>query len=129
MLRRCTRLLLCLAVSFAALGYAQTQTQAPNQDQPAASEVAFHDTPATFRTKVNLVLVPVIVRDKDGHAVGNLHKEDFQVFDRGKAQAISSFNVETIEGQKAETAKAPVAAALPGAEEPPPPNPANMPNR
>jgi hypothetical protein len=25
-----------------------------------------HETPATFRTKVNLVLVPVVVRDKQG---------------------------------------------------------------
>ncbi len=35
-----------------------------------------------------------VVRDSQGHAVGNLHKEDFQVFDKGKPQVISQFEVE-----------------------------------
>ena len=53
------------------------------------------DATPTFSTGVNLVLVPVVVRDKNGHAVGNLHKEDFQLFDKGKLQFISKFSIET----------------------------------
>jgi VWFA-related protein len=48
----------------------------------------------TFSTRVNLVTVPVVVRDKDGRAVGNLKKEDFQLFDKGKPQTITQFTME-----------------------------------
>lgn len=70
---------------------------APSQ-KPAANEnaeVSSRDTPATFKVRVNLVLVRVVVRDELGNVVGNLRKEDFQLFDSGKAQVISAFNVET----------------------------------
>ena len=40
-----------------------------------------------------MVLVPVIVRDGHGRAVGNLTRDDFQLFDRGKPQTIASFSV------------------------------------
>jgi len=52
------------------------------------------DAPATFSTKVNLVLVPVVVRDAKGQAIGTLHKEDFQLFDKGQPQVIARFSVE-----------------------------------
>src|SRR5258706_263392 len=35
-----------------------------------------------------------VVGDSQGHAVGNLHKEDCQVFDKGKPQVITQFEVE-----------------------------------
>jgi VWFA-related protein len=92
-----------------------------------ADEVSTHETPATFRTRVNLVQVPVVVRDKQGHAVGNLKKEDFQLFDQGKAQIISAFSVETL---TAETAPAPVKIEAPNlGEETAPVNPADVPKR
>ena len=69
---------------------AQTQDSAGN-----AAEVSTHDEPATFRTGVNLVLVPVVVRDRKGLAIGTLRKEDFQLFDKGKPQVITRFSVET----------------------------------
>src|SRR6185436_18046831 len=49
----------------------------------------------SFKTRVNLVSVPAVVRDKKGLAVGNLEKADFQLFDKGKPQVISRFSMET----------------------------------
>lgn len=46
----------------------------------------------TFQSKVDLVLVPVVVRDAQGRAVGNLTKADFQLFDKGRQQTIVSFS-------------------------------------
>jgi VWFA-related protein len=71
---------------------AQTQT-ALSQNGP---EMATHDEPTAFQAKVNLVMVPVVVRNTQGRAVGNLSKEDFQLLDKGKLQEISRFTVEKI---------------------------------
>ncbi len=62
--------------------------------QNNAPEVQQKDSAPTFQSKVNLVLVPVIVRDSRGHAIGDLKKEDFQVYDKGKLQTISTFTVQ-----------------------------------
>ena len=67
---------------------------AAGQTQQPPTEMAQHDEPATFKTHVNLVMVPVVVRDKSGKAVGTLKKEDFQLFDKGKPQDINRFSVE-----------------------------------
>jgi VWFA-related protein len=67
---------------------------APAQDPTAGgAEIASHETPATFTSKVNLVSVPVVVRDSKGRAVGNLRLEDFRLFDKGKQQVITKFSV------------------------------------
>jgi VWFA-related protein len=63
-------------------------------------EVASHDSQPTFTTRSNLVLVRVVVRDKQGRVNGTLQKEDFQLFDKGKPQAISKFSVEQSAGHK-----------------------------
>ena len=52
------------------------------------------DEAAVFRARVNLVVVPVVVRDRKGNAVGNLKQEDFQLFDKGKPQYIARFSME-----------------------------------
>ena len=67
------------------------RAQAPQQN---TAEMSSHDAPATFTTKVNLVMVPVVVRDAKGKAIGTLQKDDFQLFDKGKPQVISKFSVE-----------------------------------
>ncbi len=75
----------------------ESRGQAPVTPNPAAQnapEMTTHDAPATFSTKVNLVMVPVVVRDAKGKAIGTLQKEDFQLFDKGKPQVISKFSVE-----------------------------------
>jgi VWFA-related protein len=67
------------------------------QPTQTSAEVTQHDTPFTFSTGVNLVLVPVVVRDRAGRAIGTLKKEDFQLFDKGKLQEISRFSIEKAE--------------------------------
>jgi VWFA-related protein len=64
------------------------------QTQP---EVSSQEAPVTFNDRVNLVSVPVVVRDRQGRAVGNLRQEDFQLFDKGKLQVITKFTVEKTE--------------------------------
>jgi VWFA-related protein len=52
------------------------------------------DAPALFKARVSLVLVPVVVRDAKGHAIGTFTKDNFQLFDKGKLQEITKFSVE-----------------------------------
>ena len=47
-----------------------------------------------IRVSTHLVQIGVIVRDSHG-PVGDLTKDDFVLLDRGKAQTISVFNVES----------------------------------
>jgi VWFA-related protein len=59
------------------------------------SEVSSHDTNTTFKLRVNLVQVRVVVRDKQGKLVDGLKREDFLLYDQGKLQAVSTFGVDT----------------------------------
>jgi len=58
-------------------------------------EVSSQDTPATFKVRVNNVLVRVVVRDSYGKVVPNLRKEDFQLYDGRKLQTLTSFTMES----------------------------------
>ena len=80
---RTTRGLFILVLSSALMpfgGYSQTEA-------PAGAVI--------FKSDLNVVLVPVVVRDGHGKALGNLEREDFQVFDKGKLQEISNFSMQT----------------------------------
>jgi len=77
-----------------------TETQSPKDTGAAKQEVSMQDTGATFKLRVNLVQVRVIVRDSADKPVENLHKADFQLFDNGKLQAITTFGVETAKSRK-----------------------------
>jgi len=80
----------------------ETQPQPPTTQAPGneTSEVSTRDTPPTFRVRVNLVLVRVVVRDSSGKVVSNLKKQDFQLSDNRKPQVISTFSTETPESHK-----------------------------
>lgn len=70
----------------------------------------------TFKVAVNLVSVPVVVRDRDGHPVDDLKKDDFELLDAGTPQVVTRFIVKTPavnEGQGETSGK----AGQPGASE------------
>jgi VWFA-related protein len=118
--RKCGPLLSALLLAAYAACRLQAQDAAAKPDPqstaaaPArsndASELSTRDTPPTFRVRVNLVLVRVVVRDGTGKVVTNLKKEDFQLTDNRKPQVISTFSAETPESHKiAATSKSPEA--------------------
>lgn len=83
---------------------------------PAAQnppEISSEETTVTFSSRVNLVSVPVVVRDRNGRAVANLQKDDFRLFDKGKPQVISKFSAE-----KTDASATAAAAAGPRGETP-----------
>src|SRR5882762_8977875 len=74
-----------------------SQSPSPSSSHAAsnpAQEISSHDELTTFKVNVNLVLVRVVVRDSSGQAIGNLHQEDFVLFDDRKPQVIKQFAVE-----------------------------------
>src|SRR5229473_2400414 len=117
----------CLSISGNRLSAQTPAPPSPPQDAPAKTdsnatpalasaagsneEVPSRDTTTTFKVRVNLVLVRVVVRDQQGKIVSNLKKEDFQLYDNRKLQTISSFTVETPETR---TASAVASAAAEG---------------
>lgn len=72
--------------------------------QQPAPEIGTSESAVTFTTGVNLVPVKVVVRDKEGRAVGNLEKADFILQDRGKDQTIARFSVDKTEPLTAQVA-------------------------
>ncbi len=73
-------------------------------------------TAPVVRSFTNEVLVPVVVRDTQGHPVGSLKKDNFLVFDNGKPQTITGF---TIIKRATETSAANSSAPSPDATDSP----------
>src|SRR5262249_4675473 len=63
-------------------------------DRPAAQS---RQPPPVFRTGTELVLVNVVVRDKNGEVVRGLTKDDFKGFEDNKPQTIESFDFEELD--------------------------------
>jgi VWFA-related protein len=89
------------------------QDSSPAPQSPAAtpasdskSEISMHDSESTFKLHVNLVQVRVVVRDSSGKPVENLRREDFEIYDQGKLQTITSFDVDTPESRRERAAAA-----------------------
>jgi len=62
---------------------------------------------------VNSVLIPVVVRDRQGRSVDDLQKQNFQILDDGKPRAVSGFLVET-RGTPRHPEASPTSQAAPG---------------
>ena len=52
--------------------------------------------PHTFRTGIDVTGITVTVRDADGHLVGDLPQEAFEVFDDGERQQVTQFTRERV---------------------------------
>lgn len=79
------RVIVALAVvASGVLAGGASQTQVP-QPRP------------TFRSGVDLVMVNVVVRDKNGQVVRNLTRDDFTVLEDGRPQTISTFSFEQLD--------------------------------
>ena len=86
------------AGSNAAISTPNAAIPTPAESIPLASAANHADEPQTtaqtMQINVNRVLVPVVVRDKNGRAVSGLKKEDFTVFDNGTPRPIVGFTME-----------------------------------
>jgi VWFA-related protein len=79
-----------LVLFLSAIGWAQQPAEITSRQAPSP----------VFRTEVKLVTVPVVVRDQQGRAIGDLRQQDFQLLDKGKPQEITRFSVEKLAGQE-----------------------------
>jgi hypothetical protein len=71
--------------------------QVPNRISPPKPATTSGDNVTTIKLRVDLVQVCAVVRDSKGNPVAGSRREDFQVSDNGKPQAISHSSIETRE--------------------------------
>lgn len=85
-----TALALVAAIGLGTLGLTAS-SPSPAPQAPAQAPRA------TFKSGLDLVVVNVVVRDKDGMLVRDLTRNDFVVTEDGKPQTVTSFNFQEIE--------------------------------
>ena len=66
----------------------------------------------TFKSATNLVVVNVVVRDKDGKVIEGLKPEQFTLIENGKAQTISVFEFQKLTGAPAPATRTTEAPAV-----------------
>lgn len=88
-------LLLLLAV-FAAEGAQVTALGGPAQAQQQSKDSGAGDARGKIRTTVELVVVPVSVKDSKGNLVDDLQRDEFRVFEDGVQQQLSLFSTDAV---------------------------------
>lgn len=66
-------------------------SSASSGQQPSGQAPPAQQPPVTFKVEVNYVEVDAVVTDEQGNFVRELKKEDFEVFEDGKPQAVSIY--------------------------------------
>jgi VWFA-related protein len=96
--------------------------RAPNPPPATAPGTVSVPAGSTIKVEVRQVLVPVVVRDKQGHSVTGLTRADFQVFEDGVEQKITGFGVEdvAVPGPSPAVPAAASSTQTPGGGVPPP---------
>jgi VWFA-related protein len=106
---RAFRAVIAFAIGLAALTWVICAQVAAPLQVPSPGEVRVSSRPyllgATLRMESPLVQLEVVVRDRRGHAVSGLTKDDFVVFDADKKRELTAFSVETFTAPTGEAAK------------------------
>jgi VWFA-related protein len=119
MSRTPVRAVVCfLAIAFLAPTAISAQ-QEPKQQEPTL-------VGPVIKVNVNSVLVPVVVRDSQGRAIGDLKQPDFQLFDKNRSLTITGF---TVERRAANASDAGLEPSTSVAAPPPPQTAANTSHR
>lgn len=77
------------------------------------------DSAVTLHVEASELLIPVVVRDKQGRPVGNLSKGDFKVFDQGKIRDITGFTLITSDAAEGAQSNSATAGSAVGASREP----------
>ncbi len=89
--------LMGLMVLLAGVALTAGQAQVPPAQPPPPTQQQ-----PTFKLRVDYVEVDAVVTDRQGRIVRDLKKEDFQVLEDGKAQAVTAFTMVDIPVERAD---------------------------
>lgn len=106
----------------------QAQPASPQQVRPPSQ------IKSTFRSGRDLVVVNVVVRDKDGNLVRGLKKDDFTVLEDNKPQTVDNFDFEELDtvaapAEPAQAVLGSIAKTPPATGQPSTPAAARLPSR